>query len=1031
MVVIGCIDRRGPSYPFTKCSKLNAFHRIRCHVLICLAVIGCAPVIGQEPKIDFSRDVQPILSENCYYCHGQDGEQRQAGLRLDRKDDAHAVIESGDADNSDLYLRMMSDDPDELMPPPDSNRELTPAQKQIIKRWINQGAQWQQHWAFRPIQREMPQAKSAIDYYVSKTLKQNSLSFSPRASKPALIRRVSLDLTGLPPTIKQIDKYLNDDSPNAYRKMVDRFLASPAYGERMAWVWLDAARYADSNGYQGDNERTMWPWRDWVVNSYNDNMPFDQFSKWQIAGDLYPNATREQKLATGFNRNHPINGEGGRIAEENRIDYVMDMAETTGTVWMGLTFNCCRCHDHKYDQLTQEDYYSLFAFFNQTPVTGRDKAGQSAPLLAIASESELDEQKKLESKIAAAQKKLKSREKEIADQQSEWESTQSELVSKATSWKLLPPEIFSAKNSYLKKLKDDSLLTHGPNPDKDIYEIAGTTNLKSITGLRLQTLPHPTMTNGGLARSDSSNFVLTDVQVFVVREEQEPEKVSISSAFADLEQGVHKVNRAIDDDSKTGWAVLEKGKMKETREAILVFENEVSVPANAKIQIVLKHESQYQKHNIGRFKLALTDSQKLSFESLDEATLTAFRVEPDDRTPEQAKLIRARFHNSDGQYVSIRKSVRGFTSKRDSLAKSFPRVMVMADMDSPRKTFRLDRGSYEQPLNEVTARIPTIFGETFEAGAEKQPDRLALANWIFSESNPLTPRVSINRIWAQFFGVGLVKTTEDFGVQGEPPSHPELLDWLAAEYQESGWDTKHMIRLILNSQAYQQASKTNEKLLSVDPENRLLARSPRYRMPAWMLRDHALAASGSLVRDVGGKPVNPYQPGGVWEEASFGKKKFKLGTGDELYRRSLYTFWRRIAAPTMFFDNADRMTCSVKKYLTNTPLHALNTLNDVTFVESARILASDVIGSGKDDQSRLNLIFRRVISRSPDDQESKILLAGLKRTQSQFKNDISAAKAFIELGATAADEKLDPVELASWTSLCLAILNLDEALTRQ
>ncbi len=764
-------------------------------LLLVMRIPCCAMAQANQP-IDFSNQIRPILSENCFFCHGPDAKQRQSDLRLDVEADAKRTFKAGDAEASELFARITSDDIDERMPPPESNRQLTRQQITLIQRWINEGGTWEQHWAYTRIAKPDVEATHAIDFFVSQKLKQNNLDFSPAADRATLIRRVSLDLTGLPPTLDQLDEFLADRSPEAYENMVDRFLAADAYGERMAWIWLDAARYADTNGYQGDNERTMWPWRDWVIQAYNDNLPFDQFSQWQLAGDLLPDATQAQILATGFNRNHPINGEGGRIPEENRVDYVMDMAETTGTLWLGLTFNCCRCHDHKYDQLTQDDYYSLFAFFDQTPITGEGGNAQSPPVIAIPDQTQQERKSNLENSIA--------------------------------------------------KLID-------------------------------------------------------------------------------------------------------------------------------------------QRNQLG---------------------------EPDDNP----------------RFQELEEQLKTEQEKLKSLDRQIPKVMVMADMPEPRKSYRLNRGSYQQPLNEVFARVPEMLPPLPE---NAKANRLALAQWLFDPSNPLTPRVTVNRLWAQFFGIGIVKTTENLGVQGEPPSHPELLDWLAAEYRDSGWDTKHMIRLIVTSQTYRQSSKTNQRLQELDPENRLLARGSRFRMPSWMIRDHALAASGRLVRAIGGKPVNSYQPSGVWEESSFGNKKYQLGSGDELYRRSIYTFWRRIAAPTIIFDNADRMTCSVTTYRTNTPLHALSTFNDVTFVEASRLMATDVLRLKLSEPESLDLIFKRVVGRPIRPDETQILLAALVRTRNQYCRELESAKSFLEIGESPASGEIETVTLASWTSLCLAVLNLDEALTRQ
>ncbi len=984
--------------------------------------------VADEP-VDFARDIQPILAENCYFCHGPDAKQRASDLRLDIEEEAKQSITAGDAKASELYTRIQSDDPDEQMPPPDSHRSLTPDQISLIQKWINQGGKWGQHWAYKPIVKPEIEAGNAIDHFVQQKLHLQGLEFSPMADRRTLLRRVSLDLTGLPPTIEQIETFLADTSPDAYQQMVERMLQSPAYGERMAWDWLDSARYADTNGYQGDNERTMWPWRDWVIGAFNDNLPFDQFSKWQIAGDLLTNPTEEQILATGFNRNHPINGEGGRIPEENRIDYVMDMTETTGTVWLSLTFNCCRCHDHKYDQLTQDDYYSLFAFFNQTPVTGAGGNAQTAPVLSVPDQPQRLQLAKLKNELSRLESEQARLVKALNQKQSDWELSLIKQLQNKKNWSVWHPESYSAQKADLVYASDGSLLASGANPANDNYELTGKSDLATIQAIRLETLKHASMTAGGLTRSNSSNFVLTDFAAYLIEPGMPPIRLPFKQAQADYEQPGHSVQLAIDSDAQSGWAVLAPDKnMQREREAIFSFEKPVTLSPGAKLKFVLKHESIHKQHNIGRLRISLTQQKNPTLAGNHEKLLAALKQPIETRSTEQLQLIQQKHFESDTAYQTQAKKINSINNQTQALIKGYPKVMVMADGPKLRKTYRLNRGSYEDPLNEVSMRVPEMLAALPE---NITPNRLALANWLFSVDNPLTPRVSINRIWAKFFNTGLVKTLEDFGVQGEPPSHPELLDWLAAEYRDCGWDTKHMIRLILNSQTYRQSSQTSSSLLELDPNNRLLARASRFRIPSWMIRDYALAASGRLVRKIGGRPVNSYQPKGVWEEASFGKKTYRQDSGDALYRRSIYTFWRRIAAPTMIFDNADRMTCSVISYRTNTPLHALNTLNNTTYVEAARLLASSVLKKNLSDREILSKIYQRIVTRLPRENEISILLAGLGRDRQQFTANNDNAVAFLGVGESPADSSLDPVELASWTNLCIAVLNLDESLTRQ
>ena len=763
----------------------------------------CAFVIAAPcaPALDFDREIRPILSDKCFHCHGPDAEKRKAKLRLDTYDGATAkrkngaAIVSGDPDASAAMQRILNDDPDEQMPPPDSNRSLSKAEIANLALWIREGAAWSEHWAFTA-----PQATAAplatkhwgrnpIDQLILKKAAESGLKVQREASPQTLLRRVTSDLTGLAPTLEDQAAFLAQNATDRYEKTVDRLLNSPHYGERMAWPWLNLARYSDSNGYQHDANRTMYPWRDWVVDSFNQNMPFDQFTIWQLAGDLLPNPTFEQTLATAFLRNAMINGEGGRIAEENRVEYIFDHLETVGTAWLGLTFNCARCHDHKYDPISQKDYYRFFAFFNQTPVSGAHKGGRgdAPPILKL--QDDTAEQTRLSGELKA-----------------------------------LTTERNAAE-------------------DKDAYK-----------------------------------------------------------------DRIAKVQKALD---------------------------------------------------------ACRDKQTI--------------------------------------------------------------LMVMAD-GTPRKSFVLAKGSYQSPGDEVSADVPSALPRLPE---DAEPDRLALAKWLVSGDNPLTARVVMNRLWAQFFGLGIVKTTENFGVQGERPVNQDLLDWLAVEFVRSDWDMKHMVRLIVTSDTYRQTSVISPYMLEKDPDNRLLARGARYRMPSWMIRDQALSVSGLLDPTAGGPGVNTYQPPGVWEEMSFGKIKYTQSTGPNLYRRSLYVFWRRIVGPTMFFDSADRQVCEVKQKRTNTPIHALSTLNDPAYVEAGRALAATLLSEDLSAEQRINMLYRKALGRAPADIETTIIMASLDRLKKQYAANPALATAYLNVGAFRIHEDLDTIEAAAYANICLLVLNLDEALTRE
>ncbi len=808
-------------------------------------------------RVDFSREVLPILSDNCFYCHGPDSGHRKGKLRLDDETDAKKPRDGGaaiipeESAKSGLIARVLSNDPDEHMPPAKSHKELTGPQIETLRRWIDAGAHWGRHWSFTELKRPLTPGTTIpgflpanpIDSFVADRLAREGMRPSPEADKATLIRRVTLDLTGLPPTPGEVDAFQADSSAQAYEKVVGRLLASPAYGERMAWDWMEAARYADSNGYQGDGERTMWPWRDWVVRAFNENLPYDRFTIWQLAGDQLPGATREQILATAFCRNHAINGEGGRIAEENRVDYVMDMTETTATVWLGLTFNCTRCHDHKFDPLTRRDYFGMFAFFNQTPVDGGGGNPQTKPVLEIPTPAQ---------------------------------------VAKRAGWES-----------------------------------------------RVETLS---------AKVDGTEQV--------VFPRAEGQKVSSTPAVTNL---------------------------------------------TAEIRGIL-------------------DQKPLE---RDNGKLEALAKEFGGRMPEYAR------------------NLRELKEARNALAevnRAIPRAMVMADMAAPRKTLMLERGIYNKTGDQVEAATPARL-PAMPTGASR--NRLGLAQWLVSPENPLTPRVTANRIWQMFFGAGLVKTAEDFGSKGEFPKNPELLDWLAAELRDSGWDVKGFVRLIVTSRTYRQSSHATRESLERDPENRLLARGARFRMPSWMLRDQALAAGGLLIGDIGGPPVKPYQPDGVWEETTFGEKRYQQDHGAALYRRSLYIFWRRIVGPTLLFDTPSRMVCTVKPTRNNSPLHALTTLNDTTYVEAARGLAARVMEATPTSSERVSLAFRLVLSREPSARETSVLLSCRDRARERFSGRPDDAEKFLSNGESKKMAALDPVEHAAWTAACLALLNLDETLTKE
>ncbi len=691
--------------------------------------------------------------------------------------------------------------------------------------------------------------RNSIDAFVQARLAKQGITPAPEAPRATLIRRLSLDLTGLAPSPADVAAFVADKDPAAYEKLVDRLLASPAFGERMAWDWLDAARYADSNGYQGDGERTMWPWRDWVAQAFNKNLPYDQFTVWQLAGDLLPDATDEQRLATGFCRNHPINGEGGRISEENRVDYVIDMAETTATVWLGLTMNCCRCHDHKYDPLTRRDYYGLFAYFNQTPVDGGGGNPQTPPVLAVIPDSQREQIKQLDEQLARLGGELDRRAAELAGKQAAWEAEQ--LASGgSTPWQALKPTSATALHQTLAIRDDDSILAGGPNPPQDTYTVTATTDADRVSAVRLEALRDPSLTQNGLARSDSGNFVLTELEISAQRPgESEPKRLKIGSGLASFEQPGFKITGAFDGSPATGWAVHEGRFLDREHEGVFRLAEPFEAGPGTILTFTLRHDSPHISHNLGRFRLSVTAAADPQLAGAKQPLLAALAVAADKRSPDQKQVVAEAYLQTDEAYRKLVKQRDELRQQQDNLRNGSIKVMVMQDQPQPRKTFLLERGLYNQPGPEVTADVPAVLPRM---AADLPANRLGLARWLVSAEQPLTPRVTVNRFWQQLFGIGLVKTTEDFGVQGEMPLQLDLLDYLAAEFRSSGWNVKALVRLIVTSHTYRQSSKLTPALAEHDPANRLLARGPRFRMPSWMLRDQALAASGLLVPQLGG-----------------------------------------------------------------------------------------------------------------------------------------------------------------------------------
>jgi mono/diheme cytochrome c family protein len=992
---------------------------------------GAAP--PSQPAIDFNRQVRPILSENCFACHGPDARTRKARLRLDSPEGAFGkgrsgrpTIVAGRSAASELIARVGAEDESERMPPIKSGKKLTKQQIEVLRQWIDQGAKWSEHWAFVPPQQpKVPAVKDTtwprnpLDLFVLARLEREGLKPSPQADRRTLLRRVSLDLTGLPPTPAEVSAFLLDRSPDAWEKAVDRLLASPRFGERLAMQWLDGARYADSNGYQADFERYMWRWRDWVIDSFNHNKPFDRFTVEQIAGDLLPGATLEQKIATGFNRNHRINTEGGIIGEEWRVEYVADRVETMGSVWMGLTLNCCRCHDHKYDPIKQKDFYQLFAFFNNVPESGAgaEQPVNHPPIIPAPRAFEQKRLAEMDEAIARAEAAL----------QSEWEKMVAGQKTGVVWTTLAPAQVTSEGKATLTVQPDRIIVASGNNPAMEEYTIVAPISTKNVTGLRLEALPDDRHAGNGPGRSVNGNFVLTNVRV-----EANSKLIALDKASASFSQAGYPVSSAIGKSPGSGWAIHPKMGM--AHSAVFSFAKPLALKDNEKLTIRLAFRSPFGQHQFGRFRLSVTDTlTPHAPEGIPTSIRAIVAIAPQKRTPAQNRELASYFrvHRGNSQTEADRK-LQALRKARQDYASRLPTVMVMAETQ-PRDAYVLIRGQYDRRGEKVSAGLPAVL-PPLPSGSPA--NRLGLANWLVSPTHPLTARVAVNRFWEQLFGVGLVKSSENFGSQGEPPSHSELLDWLAVEFRDSGWDTKAILKKIVTSATYRQSSHLTAGLREKDPENRLLARGARFRLPAETVRDNALAISGLLVERTGGPSVRPYQPKGVWNETSFygNLRNYQHDKGEGLYRRSLYTIRKRTAGPPtmLLFDSPSREVCTVKRSRTNTPLQALALLNEVTFLEAARVLAERMLREGgKTAEDRIRHAFLLAISREPSASELRLLSTGLSARMARYRANPEAAKKLLQVGESRPDPKLDVAALAAYTMTASVILNLDETITRE
>lgn len=988
--------------------------------------------------IEFNRDVRPILSDNCFFCHGPDKNKREADLRLDDGSGftgtgSHAaVVTPKSPDKSDLWKRITTTDPHEKMPPASAGKTLSERDVAILRKWIEQGAEYQGHWAFIPPQRPaVPEVaasaslRNVIDRFIATRLQAAGLKPNAAADRVTLIRRLSFDLTGLPPKPEEVDAFVADTAPDAVEKLVDRLLQSPHYGERMAVYWLDLVRFADTAGYHSDNPRDIAPYRDYVIESFNSNQAFDKFTIEQLAGDLLPNPTITQKVASGYNRLLQTTEEGGAQAKEYIAKYSADRVRNVASVWLGGTMMCSECHDHKFDPYSTRDFYSLAAFFADVQETaiGRREPGMSVP--TPEDEARL---KDFDTQITAAREKLQAAVDALVASGNDWEDT----LRAQTEWVPLPsPQTKVEGESQLRLQDDGSFRSEGKVAAKESYVLTFDTPLRQLTGLRLEALADDTLPAKGPGTAPNGNFVLTEFKVATVDKSGKETPVKLKQAVADHSQDSFAIAGAIDGKNNTGWAMLPQ--IGQSHEAIFEAEKPwAEEEAGAKFVVRLEFNSQYPQHNIGRFRLTATRSPNPAPSWVTPALRTILALAPADRTKEQRTELHNYLRDQSPLFVEPRTIVQKLQDQKQQFANSLPRTLI-TNAGAPRMVRVLPRGNWMDDSGDIMEpAIPAFLGKLDVK--DRRANRLDLAHWVASAENPLTARVMMNRLWKLFFGVGLSKTVEDLGSQGEWPTHPELLDWLAVEFRDSGWNVQHMIKLMVLSHTYQQSSVQTPEARAVDPFNRLLSAQNRFRLDAEFLRDNTLSIAGMLSPRIGGESDYPYQPDGYWDYLNFPRRTWPTDKGERLYRRGMYTHWQRsfLHPPMLIFDAPSREECVADRPRSNTPQQALALLNEPASVEAARVFATRIIkDGGADDAAKLTWAYRRAVSRAPTEAERTILLNLLQKHRAAYQSDRTAAETLLKsAGESPLPADADLPEVAAWMSIARTLLNLHETITR-
>jgi hypothetical protein len=1026
------------------------------------AALLCAAFLGHA-EVQFNRDIRPIMAETCFRCHGPDKSSRMAGMRLDLRDEAlkplrdgNVPIVPGNPDKSAIVQRIFAANA-RVMPPAAIHKELTSAQKNTIRQWVAEGAKYEGHWAYQPVPRPTPPRATPhpIDAFILDRLEREGLHASPEADRRTLIRRVSFDLTGIPPTPEEAAAFVNDRSPAAYEKLVDRLMASPRYAEQQAIHWLDAVRYADTCGFHGDNALPAWPYRDYVLHSFRDNKPFDVFTREQLAGDLIPNATVEQRVASAYNRLNRTSAEGGLQPKEYLAKYAADRVRTTVAVWMGSTLGCAECHDHKFDPFTQRDFYSMKAFFADiketglVPDRGKDAWGSQLALPAPAQQQRQDELKR---EIAATKGRIAAKMAALESRRDAWgKQMLARYDAGELAWHMQRPiSAESAHGAALKIYNDEPVdYTHydgatmtvdrgpgnglvvasGPNPDNETYTVAIKPGAGTWRQLGIELVQDESLAGIRVARG-ADRVVITEVDAAA-----QGHPLRFASAASNLRNPSpeHPPFAAFDGDPRTGWA---EATYNDVERAVLAlrFDEPLTTAADTIVTVRLHQDSGFRRATLGRFRVMLAAAADAwpaaeKDSPIPDNVLKALKVEEAKRTKQQTDAIARHYQWAAPEAQPDVIALAKLEQEAALLELAIPHVVV-AEAGEPRETRILPRGNWMDDSGDVVPpAIPGFLGKLDTAG---RATRLDLANWIVSRDNPLTARVWVNREWRQFFGTGLSKVLDDLGSQGEWPTHPELLDWLASEFMQSGWDMKHMVRLIVTSRAYRQSSLGTPALDERDPDNRLLARQSRFRVDAETVRDTALSVSGLLVEEFGGPSARPYQPDGYLATLNFPKREYSASHGDDLYRRGVYTFWQRsfLHPSLLTFDAPTREECTINRTTSNTPLQALVLLNDPTYVEAARAFAAKILRGAGPWPARLNLAFERALDRQPTAEERRILDSLYRDSLAQFRRAPAEAEALIHTGESPVPADVKPADLAAMTTVARAILNLHELITR-